>query len=118
MDDPVRVRLIAAFAIFGRYRRHAIPIGAAIAYLLYMFRGLAEGQAFEGVPSPLRGVLLGLAHLPGPPEVCLLLFGAVFHQTKHRIPFSGRLALLTLGLTAIAFRMPPMLQFVLPFSLP
>ena len=110
--------LIAMFAIFGRYRRQAIPIGAAIAYVLYMFRGLAEGQTFEGVPSPLRAVLLGLAHLPGPPEVCLFLFGAVFHQTKHRIPFSGKLALLALGLTAVAFRVPPTLQFVLPFTLP
>lgn len=110
--------LIAGFAIFGRYRRQAIPVGAAVAYVLYMFRGLAEGHTFEGVPQPLRGVLLGLAYLQGPPEVCLFLFGAVFHQQKHRIPFSGKLALLALGLTAIAFRVPPTLQFVLPFTLP
>jgi peptidoglycan/LPS O-acetylase OafA/YrhL len=63
-------------------------------------------------------VLLTLANLPGPPEVCLFMFGAVFHQSKRRIPFSGKLALLALGLTAVAFRLPPSLQFVLPFTLP
>lgn len=111
--------MVAAFAIFGAFRRRAIFVVTALAYASVLFGALRELPGFDAMPAFVQRAVLHIDGLMGYRiQVCFFLMGATLYLLKDRVPFSGKLAAVALVASVIAARLPPLFDLVLPLCLP
>jgi peptidoglycan/LPS O-acetylase OafA/YrhL len=111
--------MIAAFALFGAQRRRLVFVGAALSYATVLVGLLPQFSFFPGLPGAVQKVsaLIDQA-FPYRNAICIFLVGSTLYLLRDRVPFSGKLALAALAVFVVAARLPPLLDVVLPLTLP
>jgi peptidoglycan/LPS O-acetylase OafA/YrhL len=104
--------MIAAFAVFRAYRARAVVAGAIFLYLAVAVGTLQDWSGFATLPGAVQKLFQSAEYVDS------FLIGSSYFLLRDRIPFSGRIAAVALAAFVIAARVPPLMQFVMPLTVP